>query len=81
MEYYVAFRSFEKFQTEYGYIPGECSVETDIARFKTVAGKMLSDWGVHTPLSDDLVHELCRYGGAELHSVSAFIGKIFYFIF
>lgn len=74
MEHYVAFRAFERFQTDYGYIPGECHVETDTARLKSLASKILSEWGIHTALSDDLVHEVCRYGGAEVHSVSAFLG-------
>lgn len=25
-------------------------------------------------MSDDLAHEICRYGGAEIHTVSAFLG-------
>jgi len=36
---------------------------------------MLSDLGMHATISDDVLHEICRYGGAELHAVSAFIGK------
>lgn len=74
MEHYVALRSFDKFQTEYGYIPGDCNVESDTARLKIVTSKLLNEWGCHNSLSDDLIHELCRYGGAEIHSVSAFIG-------
>jgi hypothetical protein len=37
--------------------------------------KLLSEWGCGPLAKDDYVHEICRYGGAELHSVSAFIGK------
>jgi NEDD8-activating enzyme E1 regulatory subunit len=74
MGHYVALRAMEKFQTEHGCIPGECHVETDTSRIKSQAGKLLSEWGINQQLTDDLAHELCRYGGAEIHTVSAFMG-------
>ncbi|XP_055376297.1 nedd8-activating enzyme E1 regulatory subunit [Condylostylus longicornis] len=74
MEHYMALTALEKFTSEHGYTAGECNVEVDIARLKSLAGKMLTELCVHNPLSDDLVHELCRYGGIELHSVAAFLG-------
>lgn len=75
-EHYIALRAYERFLTEYGNIPGECYVENDTARFKSIASKMLSEWGVpQATLSNDMVHEVCRYGGGEIHSISAFIGK------
>lgn len=74
IEHYVALRAFERFQTELGHTPGECNVETDTSKLKSVASKILSEWGIAETLSDDLVHEICRFGGAEIHSVSAFVG-------
>jgi NEDD8-activating enzyme E1 regulatory subunit len=74
MGHYIALRAMEKFQTEHGYIPGECHVETDTSRIKSQAGKLLSEWGISLQVTDDLAHELCRYGGAEIHTVSAFLG-------
>ncbi|XP_014097757.1 nedd8-activating enzyme E1 regulatory subunit [Bactrocera oleae] len=73
-EHYVALRAYERFVSECGNVPGECYVENDVKELKTVASKMLSDWGVHASISDDLIHEICRYGGSEIHSISAFIG-------
>jgi len=35
---------------------------------------MLNEWGISTQLNDDLFQEICRYGGAEIHSISAFMG-------
>jgi NEDD8-activating enzyme E1 regulatory subunit len=33
--------------------------------------------GLHgAPLSEDLITEVCRFGGAEIHPVSAFIGGV-----
>lgn len=76
MGHYVVMRASDRFQTEHGYIPGEVQVETDPARIKSQAGKLLNDWGVSAQLNDDLFHEICRYGGAEIHSISAFLGGI-----
>ncbi|XP_017138809.1 nedd8-activating enzyme E1 regulatory subunit [Drosophila miranda] len=72
--YNFALRAYERFLSECGHIPGECTAEQDIGRLKTIASKMLSDLGTHATISDDVLHEICRYGGAELHAVSAFIG-------
>jgi amyloid beta precursor protein binding protein 1 len=38
--------------------------------------KLLSEWGCGPLAKDDYVHEFCRFGGAELHSVSAFLGGL-----
>lgn len=74
MGHYVALRAMDRFLTDHGCVPGECHVETDMAKMKSIASKLLHEWSVAVPLSDDLVHEFCRYGGAEIHSVSAFMG-------
>lgn len=37
---------------------------------------MLGEWGCGPLAKDDYVHEICRFGGAELHSVSAMIGGL-----
>lgn len=71
---YVVLRAMERFQTEFGYLPGECEVEADTARIKALVGRLLHDWGIGAPVTDELAHEICRYGGAEVHSVSAFMG-------
>lgn len=72
--HYVVLRAMERFQSEYGCLPGDCEVETDTARLKNVVGRLLNEWGIHSPISDELAHEICRYGGSEVHSVSAFMG-------
>ena len=74
MGHYVVMRAMDRFQTEHGYIPGEVQVETDPARIKSQAGRLMNDWGISAQLNDDLFHEICRYGGAEIHSISAFLG-------
>lgn len=74
MGHYVVLRALERFQTEHGYTPGEVKIETDTARIKSQAGRLLNDWGISSQLNDDLFHEICRYGGSEIHSISAFLG-------
>lgn len=76
MEYYVVLRAVDRFQSEHGGVPGECHIEADTARIKCIANKLLADWGVAHPFSDELAHEICRYGGTEVHSVSAFMGEL-----
>jgi amyloid beta precursor protein binding protein 1 len=52
-------------------------VEPDIGRLKNCVSKVLADCysGLSaTIIKDDLVHEVCRYGGAEPHALAAFIG-------
>ncbi|KAF3425566.1 hypothetical protein E2986_10422 [Frieseomelitta varia] len=78
MIYYVVLRGVEKFQTEYNSYPGEFDdqVEPDIVKLKTCITKLLNEWGCGPLIKDDYVHEFCRFGGAELHSVSAFLGGL-----
>lgn len=48
-----------------------------MSRLKTVAVSILSEMGANgSTLSEDLINEMCRFGGAELHAVAAFIGGV-----
>ncbi|XP_011497126.1 PREDICTED: NEDD8-activating enzyme E1 regulatory subunit isoform X2 [Ceratosolen solmsi marchali] len=78
MVYYVVLRGVEKFQAEYNAYPGEFDdhVEPDIVKLKACISKLLGEWGCAPLAKDDYVHEFCRFGGAELHSVSAMIGGL-----
>lgn len=76
MFYYVILRGLERFISEYNTYPGQFDdqVEPDVLKLKTLIAKLLSEWGCSgSVVSDDRVHEVCRYGGAELHSVSAML--------
>ncbi|XP_070500882.1 nedd8-activating enzyme E1 regulatory subunit [Chironomus tepperi] len=74
MGHYVALRSQDRFVTEHGCMPGEIQVDIDTARIKSQATRLLNDWGINAQLNDDLFHEICRYGGAEIHTISAYLG-------
>lgn len=40
-------------------------------------GGLLKEWSLDTSLvSNDIVHEMCRFGGSELHNIAAFMGGI-----
>lgn len=75
--YYIMLRGVDRFYMEYNRYPGVCTddVEPDIVQLKSSLGKLLGEWGSGPLAKDDYVHEICRYGGCELHSVSAFIGR------
>ncbi|XP_065210292.1 NEDD8-activating enzyme E1 regulatory subunit isoform X2 [Planococcus citri] len=76
MDFYVILRSIERFYTEFKEYPGDLDdhVEPDIVKLKTCLSKLLAEIGCGGLIKDDVIHEFCRYGGAELHSVSAFLG-------
>ncbi|XP_014242902.1 NEDD8-activating enzyme E1 regulatory subunit isoform X2 [Cimex lectularius] len=72
--YYVLIRGTDRFYGEYNHYPGEFKDEQDIVKLKACISKLLTEWGCGPLSKDDYVHEFCRYGGAELHSISAFLG-------
>lgn len=74
MGFYVVLRALDRFVLEHGSAPGEHQIETDTAWLKTQVSKLLNEWGITNSVSDDIVHEVCRYGGVEIHGISAFIG-------
>lgn len=76
MMIYIAIRALEKFESEHGTQPGDVYVESDTARIKSIAYKFLNEWGITASFNDEWAHEICRYGGAEIHTVSAFMGNL-----
>lgn len=76
MLYYVIIRGLERFINEFNTNPGQFDdqVEPDVLKLKSIIGKLLSEWGCGQAIRDERIHEICRYGGAELHSVSAILG-------
>ncbi|XP_032792301.2 NEDD8-activating enzyme E1 regulatory subunit [Daphnia magna] len=76
--HYLLLRAVNKFHTENGSFPGyyDDNVETDIAKLKGCFSRLLNDLGCQggSLSKDDNLHEMCRYGAAELHAVAAFIG-------
>lgn len=74
--WYVMLRAVDQFHSEFRAYPGYFNdqVETDIVRLKVCVNRLLADWGCGPIIKDDFIHEMCRYGAAEVHSVAAYIG-------
>lgn len=77
--FYVLLRAVDRFATNFNSFPGQFEgvMDEDISRLKATAVSVLNDLGCNgSTLTEDLISEMCRYGAAELHAVSAFIGGI-----
>jgi len=72
--FYIILRGYLRFENENKRYPGVEGVEPDMSRFKATVTKLLNEWNTSVAPMDDCIHEICRYGGAEIHSVAAFIG-------
>ncbi|XP_073164046.1 NEDD8-activating enzyme E1 regulatory subunit isoform X2 [Lepidochelys kempii] len=49
-------------------------VEDDIGKLKSCLSSFLQEYGLSVTVKDDYVHEFCRYGAAEPHTIAAFLG-------
>jgi len=38
--------------------------------------RLLNEWNSSLCVKEDYIHEICRYGGAEIPSIAAFIGNV-----
>nr|CAB3492686.1 unnamed protein product [Digitaria exilis] len=79
MNFYILLRAVDRLAANYNRLPGifDSEIDEDIPRLKTVAASVLSEMGLSgASLSEDLITEMCRFGGAEIHPVAAFIGGV-----
>ncbi|KAK7504555.1 hypothetical protein BaRGS_00004041, partial [Batillaria attramentaria] len=76
--FYVLLRLVDRFYEEYNRYPGldNDHVEPDIPKLKACLHKLLHDWGLSSTVKDDYIHEICRYGASELHSIASFMGGV-----
>ncbi|KAJ1686884.1 hypothetical protein LUZ63_018274 [Rhynchospora breviuscula] len=90
--FYILLRAVDRFANNYNRLPGvfdsvpeqhmlgsfyDSEIEEDVSRLKAIAVSILNDSGLNgSSLPEDLVHEMCRYAGAEIHAVAAFIGGV-----
>ncbi|KAK6174690.1 hypothetical protein SNE40_017921 [Patella caerulea] len=76
--FYTLLRSVDKFYEKYNHYPGYYTqqVESDITELKACLSKLLQDWSLSSTVKDDYIHEMCRYGASELHTISAYIGGV-----
>ena len=77
--YYILLRAADRFYKLHKFYPGEKegSMESDISELKGIVLNLLQCWGLPlSSVSDEHMMEFCRYGGAELHSIAAFLGGV-----
>ncbi|XP_054245620.1 NEDD8-activating enzyme E1 regulatory subunit isoform X2 [Indicator indicator] len=73
---YLMLRAVDRFYKQHGRYPGVSNyqVEDDIGKLKSCLTGLLQEHGLSVVVKDDYVHEFCRYGAAEPHSIAAFMG-------
>lgn len=75
--FYILLRAVEIFQTENNRYPGNNQeiLDSDVALLKRVLNKLLNEHRVNNmSIKEEFIHEICRYGNSELHSISGFLG-------
>eukprot|EP00999_Lentomonas_sp_LEN2_P002458 NODE_394_length_1550_cov_52.977512_g362_i0.p1 GENE.NODE_394_length_1550_cov_52.977512_g362_i0~~NODE_394_length_1550_cov_52.977512_g362_i0.p1 ORF type:complete len:202 (-),score=28.31 NODE_394_length_1550_cov_52.977512_g362_i0:59-664(-) len=77
--WYLLLRAADHFHKETGHYPGSAKegMETDVSQYTKIATQLYSDSGLAgtSPVMDH-VQEMLRYGGAELHNISAVMGGV-----
>lgn len=76
MVLYLMLRSVDRFYQQHSRYPGvyNYQVEEDIGQLKLCVNGLLQEYGLNVNVKDDYVHEFCRYGAAEPHTVASFLG-------
>ncbi|XP_066509924.1 NEDD8-activating enzyme E1 regulatory subunit-like [Hoplias malabaricus] len=76
MVLYLMLRSVDRFYQQHSRYPGvyNYQVEEDISKLKVCVNSLLQELGLSVSVKDDYIHEFCRYGAAEPHTVAAFLG-------
>nr|XP_061796316.1 NEDD8-activating enzyme E1 regulatory subunit-like [Nerophis lumbriciformis] len=76
MVLYLMLRAVDRFHQQHSRYPGvyNYQVEEDISKLKLCVTSLLQEYNLNVNIKDDYVHEFCRYGAAEPHTVSAFMG-------
>lgn len=72
----LCLKALDLFFSTYGRLPGcqNDQVETDINKLKDCVKLIVGKISNRLKTLDQWLYELCRYGGAELHATSAFLG-------
>ncbi|XP_060109867.1 NEDD8-activating enzyme E1 regulatory subunit isoform X2 [Heteronotia binoei] len=76
MVLYLMLRAVDRFFKHHGRYPGvyNYQVEDDIGKLKSCLNSFLQEYGLPVTVKDDYIHEFCRYGAAEPHTIAAFLG-------
>lgn len=77
--WYILLRSVDRFAASHGRFPGafDDEVEADVGKLKTTVSGLAGELGIDaSKISDDQIHEMCRSGGSELHTIASVMGAI-----
>uniref|UniRef100_A0A3Q3L1M2 NEDD8-activating enzyme E1 regulatory subunit n=1 Tax=Mastacembelus armatus TaxID=205130 RepID=A0A3Q3L1M2_9TELE len=76
MVFYLMLRAVDRFYQQHSRSPGvyNYQVEEDIGKLKLCVNSLLQEYSLNVNIKDDYIHEFCRYGAAEPHTVAAFLG-------
>ncbi|XP_040926017.1 NEDD8-activating enzyme E1 regulatory subunit isoform X2 [Betta splendens] len=76
MVFYLMLRAVDCFYQQHSRYPGvyNYQVEEDISKLKFCVNSLLQEYSLNVNIKDDYIHEFCRYGAAEPHTVAAFLG-------
>lgn len=76
MVFYLMLRAVDRFYHQHSRYPGvyNYQVEEDISKLKASVNSLLQEYNLNVNIKDDYIHEFCRYGAAEPHTVAAFLG-------
>lgn len=77
--YYVLLRAADRFHTAQGYYPGSRlgPIDNDVAQMTEIVSRLIKELKLgDVSVGDEHITEMCRYGGAEFHSVSAYLGGV-----
>uniref|UniRef100_A0A671TJN1 NEDD8-activating enzyme E1 regulatory subunit n=1 Tax=Sparus aurata TaxID=8175 RepID=A0A671TJN1_SPAAU len=76
MVFYLMLRAVDRFYQQHSRYPGvyNYQVEDDINKLKLCVNNLLQEYSLNVNIKDDYIHEFCRYGAAEPHTVAAFLG-------
>ncbi|MBN3299437.1 ULA1 enzyme, partial [Amia calva] len=76
MVLYLMLRAVDRFFQQHSRYPGvyNYQVEEDIGKLKSCVNSLLQEYGLNVNVKDDYIHEFCRYGAAEPHTVASLMG-------
>uniref|UniRef100_A0A8C8HZY3 NEDD8-activating enzyme E1 regulatory subunit n=1 Tax=Oncorhynchus tshawytscha TaxID=74940 RepID=A0A8C8HZY3_ONCTS len=76
MVLYLMLRSVDRFYQQHSRYPGvyNYQVEEDISKLKLCVNSLLQEYSLNVNVKDDYIHEFCRYGASEPHTVASFLG-------
>jgi len=77
--YYFLLRAVDRFWVEKGRFPGwhDDQEQSDISVLKGYTGGLLTELALPaSAVSEKAVHEMCRFGAAELHNIAALLGGV-----